>query len=175
MAEEVWFVVGLSIGTLIATIIFLILRSKVKESELRLKHEIVQLKKDFDLQKPEIRKDAVRRSRSALKGKIVEQFVAVLGEEFEYLPSDARFIGDPIDYIIFSNYTNVKEDINDDPIDIIFAEVKTDKSDLKKHQRRIRDAVLQKRVSWDLIRIEVPTHPSGGNDERHRDKSTSHL
>jgi predicted Holliday junction resolvase-like endonuclease len=52
----------------------------------------------------EIRKDAVNRSRSTLKGKIAEQIAPML-PEFLYNPADARFIGSPVDYIIFDGLT----------------------------------------------------------------------
>lgn len=60
----------------------------------------------------EIRKGAVNRSRSTLKGKIAEQ-IAPLLPEFLYNPADARFIGSPVDYIIFDGLTEVSDDSHD--------------------------------------------------------------
>jgi hypothetical protein len=56
-----------------------------------------------------IRKDSVNRSRSTLKGRISEQ-MAPLPPDFPFSSADARFIGDPIDFVIFDGYTSVKDD-----------------------------------------------------------------
>src|SRR3954465_15306610 len=48
-------------------------------------------------------------SRSTLKGKLAEQMAPVL-PGFPYLPADARFLGDPIDYVIFNGYTRRQDD-----------------------------------------------------------------
>ncbi len=50
------------------------------------------------------RADALDRSRAVLKGKIGEQLAPLLPEFLElFSASDARFMGSPIDYVIFKN------------------------------------------------------------------------
>src|SRR5882672_1488864 len=53
-------------------------------------------------------KEATRRSvdqsRSTLKGQMAEQMAPFLAG-FEYLPADARFLGDPVDYVVFQGRT----------------------------------------------------------------------
>lgn len=96
----------------------------------------------------EIRKDVIKRSRSAIKGKVGEQ-LAPLTPMFEYNPGNARFIGSPIDYVIFEGY---KEE---EPEEIIFADIKTGKkARLTPLQRKIRDLVEEGNVSWKTIRVE---------------------
>ena len=73
-----------------------------------------------------IRRKANDTSRAILKGQIGEQILPLL-PEFKYLPSDARFIGNPIDYIIFNGYTNAKDEKSDKTIEKLFIEVKTGK------------------------------------------------
>jgi predicted Holliday junction resolvase-like endonuclease len=51
----------------------------------------------------DIRKDSVNRSRSTLKGRISEQG-ALLSPEFPFASADARFIGNPIDFVVFDGY-----------------------------------------------------------------------
>jgi predicted Holliday junction resolvase-like endonuclease len=51
-------------------------------------------------------KDSVNGSRSTLKGKIAEQMAPVL-PGFLFNPTDARFIGTPVDYIILDGLTGV--------------------------------------------------------------------
>lgn len=99
------------------------------------------------------RKDALKRSRSGIKGRVAEQFAPMM-EGFEHDPSDARFIGSPIDYVVFDNYSLVKDGANDEPITVVFVEIKQGKSTLNTHQRRIRDAINEGRVRWEEIKLE---------------------
>jgi predicted Holliday junction resolvase-like endonuclease len=99
----------------------------------------------------EIRKDSVNRSRSTLKGKIAEQMAPVL-PDFCYVPSDARFIGSPVDYIIFDGLTRVADD-KEDAIQIVFMDVKKGNGTLTRTQRLIRQAVEKKSVTWKTMRI----------------------
>lgn len=100
----------------------------------------------------EIRKDAVNRSRSTLKGKIAEQLAPVL-PEFLFNPADARFIGSPVDYIIFDGLTEVADE-SKTSIRIVFMDVKKGKAGLNRTQRVIKRAIEEKAVSWETLRIE---------------------
>ena len=100
----------------------------------------------------EIRKDAVNRSRSTLKGKIAEQ-IAPLLPEFLYNPADARFIGSPVDYIIFDGLTEVSDD-KETSLRIIFMDVKKGGAGLTRTQRVIKGAIEEKAVSWETLRIK---------------------
>ena len=71
-------------------------------------------------------------------GQIAEHFVPL----FKYNRKQARFLASPIDFIIF------EED------EIIFMEVKTGKSQLNRNQRRIRDQVNNKKIRWEVLRID---------------------
>ena len=88
-----------------------------------------------------IRRDAIEKSKAVIAGKVTEHFIPYL-PEFRYNPKDARFIGSPIDLIVF------------DGLDegylrrIVFVEVKSGKSTLSKRERLIRDAVEQGKVEW---------------------------
>lgn len=158
MLETLICVAGLTIGILIIILIFFVY--KIKRIQEICRNQIDEKEKEFQLRESEIRKDSIKRSRSGLKGKLGEQFIPLMGAKFGYMPSDARFIGDPIDYIIFDNYTNIKEGVNDDPVTIVIAEIKTGKSRLKKHQNRIRNAVKEGRIKWDLISLELSEEES---------------
>ena len=97
----------------------------------------------------EIREDSLSRSRASLKGKITEQ-IAPLLDEFPFILSDARYLGNPIDYIIFNGYSDA-----DDIIDIVFVDIKTGNASLSDSQQKIKKAVEEKRVSWNTIRINI--------------------
>ena len=48
----------------------------------------------------EIRRDAVNRSRAVTVGKVTEHIAPYL-PDFGYNPKDARFIGSPVDFVVF--------------------------------------------------------------------------
>lgn len=58
-----------------------------------------------------------------------------------YDPADARFIGSPIDYIIFKNLSKV-DSAEEAPLEIVFVDVKTGKSALTKAQQMNRTRCL---------------------------------
>ena len=98
------------------------------------------------------RADALQRARSVLKGKIGEQLAPLFPDFLELCnPSDARFIGSPIDYLIFKNMTC--EEGNELPIEVILLDVKTGKSGLNKVQKRIQEAVEHSRVRFHTLRL----------------------
>ena len=85
-------------------------------------------------------KEAQDRSRPIIKGLVAEQIVPFL-EDFKYNPADARFIGAPIDYVIFDGYSDKSEEIT-----VVLADIKTGKrAELTSPQRKIRDAINEKR------------------------------
>jgi len=102
----------------------------------------------------EIRKDSVNRARFTLKGKIAEQMAPLL-PSFGYHPADSRFIGSPIDYVIFDGLSEVS-DGDGKTIRIVFMDVKHGSSDLTRTQRIIKKAVEEKAVSWQTLRLEDP-------------------
>ena len=100
------------------------------------------------------RKDAVQRSRSVTAGKVFEQLIPYL-PHFSYNPKDARFLGSPIDFVVFDG-------LDEDRIDrVVFVEVKTGSSGLSTRERRVRDAIQEGRVEWRELRVEL----GGGDSE----------
>ena len=99
-----------------------------------------------------IRKDAASKSQSTLIGKITEHFIPYL-PDFPYNPQDARFLGAPIDFIVFDGLSEgeIKE--------VVLVEVKTNKGSLSKRERQIRDIVNQGHVKWTQIRRAVELNP----------------
>ena len=95
---------------------------------------------------------------SSVKGKINEQLAPYMPEFSEkYDASDARFLGSPIDFVIFKNmsqYDN-KTKALDLPIDVILIDIKTGKSRrLTEKEKAIKIACEEGRVSFDQIDIE---------------------
>ncbi|MDR0668782.1 MAG: hypothetical protein LBF95_01755 [Treponema sp.] len=92
-------------------------------------------------------RDRLKQSRAVLGGLVSEQ-IAPLLPGFPYDPGDCRFVGKPVDFIVFKgmNQKNITE--------VIFLEVKsgTAKS-LNDQEKRLREAVLAGRVRW--VEVDV--------------------
>jgi len=137
--ELILLILGIVIGFILAY--FLI--NKIAEAKAR-----ITLQKWILENKDGIRKDTLDKSRAVLKGKIGEQ-IAVLLPEFPYMPSDARFIGNPIDYIVFDGYSEGKD------INLILLDVKKgEHAKLNKKQKKIKEAVDNKRIRWKTLNLK---------------------
>ena len=99
----------------------------------------------------EVRRDAVRRSQDVTLGKVTEHLLPFL-VDFPYNPRDARFLGSPIDLLVFDGL-----DEGGDLRSVLFVEVKTGRSSLSSRERRVRDAVRAGRVQWLELRRDVDT------------------
>jgi len=95
----------------------------------------------------ENRKDAVKRSRSVLSGLVNEQLAPYL-PKFPYNPSEVKFLGKPIDFLVFKGLDsgNIEE--------IVFVEVKTNSSSLSPVEKTLRSAIENKKVSWYEYRLK---------------------
>jgi predicted Holliday junction resolvase-like endonuclease len=77
--------------------------------------------------------------------------------DFPYALGDARFLGSPIDYIIFEGYGAVQGRRADLLESVVFLEIKYGSADLTLEERRIRDCVDAGRVRWEMMRVsELP-------------------
>jgi len=102
------------------------------------------------------RKSAVSQSRAVLGGKFTEQMVPFF-PDFKYDPTEVRFIGSPIDMVVFPGLAK------GDPEEIVILEVKTGKSaQLTPVQRKIKQLILDGMVRWDEIHQQ-------GEGERERE------
>lgn len=97
------------------------------------------------------RRQSVAQSRATLKGQIGEQLAPLL-PGFNYEPSDARFLGDPIDYVIFNGYTQVKEQ-GDGKVELVIVDIKRGRARLSASQQAVAEAVRARRVRFEVIRI----------------------
>lgn len=94
-----------------------------------------------------IRSDAIGRSRAVIVGKVTEHLAPFM-PDFKFNPKEARFIGSPIDLLVFDGLDD------GDLRQIYFVEVKTGASAaLSARQRQIRDAILSGRVRWIELRM----------------------
>ena len=82
-----------------------------------------------------------------MRGQLAEQVAPLLGE-FTYDPADARFLGHPIDYIVFDGLSDEADDL-----ELVFVEIKSGNARLSRREAAIRDAVRDGRVRFEVLRL----------------------
>jgi predicted Holliday junction resolvase-like endonuclease len=88
-----------------------------------------------------VRKDAVQRSQAVVAGKVFEQLTPYL-PGFSFNPKDARFLGSPVDFVVFDGLDE------GELRRVVFVEVKTNAATLSPRERSVRDAIRERRVEW---------------------------
>ncbi|MBW6442608.1 hypothetical protein K0A97_02395 [Patescibacteria group bacterium] len=90
---------------------------------------------------PVHRKDAILKSRAILGGQFSEQLAPFL-PNFPFSPTECRFMGKPIDLIVFKGMDgkNIEE--------VVFVEVKSGNSNLSPSEKKLKEAIDNKKVSW---------------------------
>lgn len=96
-----------------------------------------------------IRQDAINRSYSVNLGKITEHLIP-FHINFPFNPKDARFIGSPIDMIVFDGHSDKKDDII-----IYIVEIKTGNSKLTDIQKKIKEATINGNIRWIEINPDL--------------------
>jgi len=101
-----------------------------------LTYKIASLRADLRWQKNlvHLRKEIADQQRAGIKGKVSEAFAPFL-EGFPFKPSECKFIGNPIDYLVFEGLDerNIKG--------IHLVEIKQGTSKLSPHQKQIKDLI----------------------------------
>ncbi len=84
-----------------------------------------------------------RTSRDGVSGENVAPWLP----GFPYDPRDASFLGNPVDYVVFDGLDagELRE--------IVFVEIKTGRSRMKQRGQQIRRAVIEGRISHQLVRL----------------------
>ena len=129
-------VVVFVVGILIAGVLGYIVAS------YKVRHD---LRGEWEKETKKVTTDSIKRSRATLRGQFVEQ-LAPFFPEFKYDPTEARFLGSPIDIICFPGLSTGT------PEEVVFIEVKSGDSDLTKVERKIRDLINSGSVRWELMR-----------------------
>ena len=133
------FVLGAILATLLAALLFQI--------------RIWRLRSEHTDEIATATKRSLNQSRSTLKGRIGEQLAPLL-PGFAYEAADARFLGDPIDYVVFDGRARFSGDEEDgEGLEIVLLEIKHGQSKLSPVQRAIAEAVEAGRVRFEICRI----------------------
>ena len=94
-------------------------------------------------------KARLKQSRAVLGGLVSEQ-IAPLLPDFPFDVGDCRFIGKPVDFIVFRGMNEQKIS------EVIFLEVKSGVSkNLNQQEKRLREVIQAGRVRWVQYNVEV--------------------
>jgi len=144
--------IGACIGVVLTTLIL----SQTRNGKIKAEYEryIAELQLEHQQALSQAQKRSVNTSRAVLKGKMAEQFAPIL-PEFQYLPSDAKFLGDPVDYVVFDGYTDLRDGQGRaDDVEIVLIDIKSGGARLTKGQQAIAQAIQQGRIRFETIRID---------------------
>jgi predicted Holliday junction resolvase-like endonuclease len=95
---------------------------------------------------------ALQRSKNVLRGQVAEELLPLFSE-FEHNLSDCKFMGQPIDYVVFKGMSDVR-DLESGEISVIFADVKVNTSRTTKVQNAIREAIKAGRISFETWHVK---------------------
>ena len=144
--------IGACIGVVLTTIIL----SQTRNGRIKAEYEqyIAELELEHQQSLIAAQKRSVNTSRAVLKGKMAEQLAPIM-PEFQYLPSDAKFLGDPVDYVVFDGYTDFRDGEGDaEDIEVVLIDIKSGGARLTKGQQAIARAVQDGRVRFETLRID---------------------
>lgn len=145
--------IGACIGIVVTTIVL----SSTRNGKIKAEYEqyIAELELEHQQSLASAQKRSVNTSRAVLKGKMAEQMAPIM-PEFQYLPSDAKFLGDPIDYVVFDGYSDFRDgDGTAEDIEVVFIDIKSGGARLTKGQMAIAAAIQAGRVRFETVRIHI--------------------
>lgn len=154
MGNIILILLGVVIGALgAAFLVFVLLSRQIQKKISEYEDKIRKLQSQHQEEIRRARQESVDRSRATIKGQVSEQLVPLL-PGFEFHPSDARFIGHPIDYVIFDGYTRLKDEGgNPEDLQILILDIKRNMARLTREQLAIAQAIQAGRVKFQVVRI----------------------
>jgi len=142
-----------AVALLVLVLVVYLWRTDRARSQARIESLLQERERDV----ADARRESVLRSRSSLKGQIAEQLAPLL-PGFRYPPADARFLGDPIDYVVFNGYSRRRDgseagDTAGTGLEIVLLEVKQGGSAMSSFQKMIASSVQEGRIRFEVLRI----------------------
>ena len=132
--------------SLILNVILIVITAWITRKLFNINTDFNEFKSKRDNDILEARKDSTKKQRATIKGQISET-LAPWSMTIVDSVSELNFLGNPIDFIGFKGLDGKGD------VDIKFIEVKSGNSKLNSNQRRVRDAVIAKRIEWAEVRI----------------------
>jgi predicted Holliday junction resolvase-like endonuclease len=102
----------------------------------------------------EFKKHSAATQRGTIRGQILEGLFSLF-PQFPYNPSDAHFLGNPIDYVIFNGLTDNRDGTINSQVEVVFVEIKSGKSkQLTNVETLVQQAIKNKRVRWEMVNLD---------------------
>ena len=136
---------GILVVAVGALVVGFLLASLLVYSPLKNRFEI-QLQERLRKSNENAAKEAVKRSGATLKGQIGERFAPFI-PGFGFEPADARFLGSPVDYVVFDGMADGRVR------GVAFVEVKVGALPLTPFQKQVGEAIKAGRVEWRVVQL----------------------
>jgi predicted Holliday junction resolvase-like endonuclease len=111
----------------------------------KLKDELEERQKELTKRRKLTTRKALITTKAVNIGKNLEKVLPTM-KDFKWTVPDSKFLGDPIDLMTFNGLSIGK--VNS----ISFIEVKSGNAHLNEHQKSIRDAIADQRVSYKVFK-----------------------
>ncbi len=96
-----------------------------------------------------IREDAIKKSQAVIMGKVTEHLIPFF-PDFKYNPKDVRFLGTPVDLVVFDGLSD-----GDTMKKVVFIEVKSGKNaGLSNRERLVRNCIETKNIGYEIIHLK---------------------
>jgi predicted Holliday junction resolvase-like endonuclease len=114
------------------------------EKQQELKDSLEERKKLLEKRNKAATEKAQKTTAAVNIGKSLEKILPV-AKDFKWVVPDTKVLGDPIDLMVFNGLSNGKVD------SLSFVEVKSGAAKLNDHQKSIRDAIADHKVSYGVF------------------------
>jgi predicted Holliday junction resolvase-like endonuclease len=166
--SEMWWLLALAfVGIVIFLVTFLWMNGRLKDQAIENQRCVQRLIDEHGAQVKTRIDQGVQKSREVRVGDAGQHWAPYF-RDFKYNPADARFIGGPVDFVVFDGYTEWKDGKKDRSLNVVLVEVKSSKSQLTSAQRAIRKAVDKgmAKLKFDTYRLpESISETSEGESE----------
>lgn len=119
-------------------------------SQLKAENRYVQILQQKEIEWRELaeteRRAALAKSRQVIGGSFSEQLAPFL-PDFPFDPTEARFVGKPVDFIVFRGLAAGQVD------EVVFVEVKSGGSRLNSNEQSLKNCIENKRVAFVEYRV----------------------
>jgi predicted Holliday junction resolvase-like endonuclease len=118
-----------------------------KKFDVRLQDALMRAQERLTMAEKRIRADAIKKSAAVVRGKVAEHLVP-FDAAFGFNPRDCRFLGSPVDLIVFEGLTE------GDVERVVFIEVKSGKyARLSQREKQVRDAIENGEVDYEVLHV----------------------
>jgi len=140
----------LLVGLLAGVIVTIVLMRRGAEAQARGRFESWRA---TDIRR--IRRDAVDTERSTLKDRVGGELAQQM-EPFPFVPADTRFIGNPVQFVVFDGHTEVKDRSAETLRGVVFVSVNDDASAGNADRELVEECVAGGRLSWLTLSMGKP-------------------